>query len=226
MVMPKLTLYHCPGACSRVSLNAFEEAGLDFEDRVVNVFAGEQNSDAYRSINPRGKVPALTVGDQLITENAAVLIFAHASEKGGCLLPGSEAAVDRARHYSDLIWCSSTLHPAVRQVRMPMRFTTGDTSGVIDRGKEYLETWLSDLEQHFSTQPYWYGDAWSIIDVYLYWCYSTASGSGVLPLDSCSAIQMHAERVRDRPSYKRALQRELEGIERSGMELPGGVVLS
>lgn len=223
--MPRLTLYHCPGACSRVSLNAFEEAGLVYEDHAINVFSGEQHSDTYRHINPHGKVPALMVDDQLITENAAILMYAHTSGSGDGLFPASETAVERSRHYSDLIWCSSTLHPAVRQVRMPMRFTTGDVSGVIDRGKEYLGPWLSELEQHFGNQPYWYGESWSIIDVYLYWCYTTAAGSGVFNLEHYPAVQAHSEKVRARPSYGRALKRELDAMDRFGIELPGGAVL-
>lgn len=209
-----------------MSLNAFEEAGLEYEDRVVNVLVGEQHSESYREINPRGKIPAVLVGDQLLTENAAILMYVHSVAPASGILPATSSEVDLARQYSDLIWCSSTLHPAVRQVRVPVRFTTGDAEGVVARGAEYVESLLADLDAHFDYEAFWYGDTWSIMDVYLYWCYTTAGGSDTISLDSYPSVLAHADRVSARPSYQRALRREQDAMERSGMVLPGGVTLT
>jgi glutathione S-transferase len=39
-----ITLYMYPGACSRVTMTALEEIGLDYEDRTVNLDTGIQKS--------------------------------------------------------------------------------------------------------------------------------------------------------------------------------------
>jgi glutathione S-transferase len=46
------------------------------------------------------------------------------------LLPVHDDPIETARCVSDLIWCSSTLHPEVRQIRAPQKWTHGDPTGV------------------------------------------------------------------------------------------------
>jgi len=218
--MPRLFLYHTPGACSRVTMNALEEAGLEYEDRAINIFIGEQKHPDYLKINPRGKVPALTVDDNLITENAAMITYIHMLKPEATLLPAADTPLEKARLNSDLIWCSGTVHPIVRQVLLPFRFTDGDPSGVFAKGVEYLNALLSEVEERLSNERWWYGDNWSIMDVYLYWCYTTASGSEQFSLEPYPGLQAHAERVRARSSYKRSLERELAAMEKACIEMP------
>ncbi len=57
-----MTLYYCPGLCSLGSHITLEEAGAEYTAKPVMVFKGEhQSADAYRKVNPRGKVPALAI---------------------------------------------------------------------------------------------------------------------------------------------------------------------
>ena len=43
--MTKLAIYMYPTACSRVTMTALEEIGLDYEVRPVNLLANEQKGD-------------------------------------------------------------------------------------------------------------------------------------------------------------------------------------
>ena len=223
--MPALFLYHTPGACSRVTMNALEEAGLGYQDRAINLFKGEQKSPEYTKVNPKGKVPALKVDDELITENAAMLMYIHMLKPEAGLLPAAETPFEKAKIYADLIWCSGTAHPTVRQVRMPIRLTDGDSSGVFAKGVENLQTLLLEVEERVSSGRWWYGEHWSIMDVYLYWCYSTAA-TAEFSLAPYPSIEAHALRVQKRPRYQRALTRELAAMEKAGIELPGGAKLT
>jgi glutathione S-transferase len=49
--------------------------GADDDLKVLNVRAGEQRQPAYLAINPMGKVPAITHGEALVTEQAAIFIY-------------------------------------------------------------------------------------------------------------------------------------------------------
>ena len=56
-----LTLFFSPGACSMASHIGIEETGAPYVEQPTLLAKGEQKSDAYLKINPRGKVPALSV---------------------------------------------------------------------------------------------------------------------------------------------------------------------
>jgi glutathione S-transferase len=57
-----LTLYYWPGASSVIPHITLEEIGAPYELNLVNLANGEHKGAAYLKINPRGKVPALSIG--------------------------------------------------------------------------------------------------------------------------------------------------------------------
>jgi glutathione S-transferase len=204
--MPELKLYHFPGACSRVSMTALEQVGADYADEMVNLMAGAHLNPVYQATNPRGKVPALLVDGQLLSENAAILSWINMTWPDAGLLPKVADDWGRAQQLSDLFWLSSVWHPYVRANKMPSRWTTGDTAPVRERGVELLTPCVAILEERLVAAPYWYGD-WSIIDVYFYWAYTTAE-SGGFDLSTRTAINRHRAAIEAHPAFMRALARE------------------
>ena len=53
------TLFFSPGSCSRASHIVLEESGLPYKAHRVNFAEGEQRSEAFLKINPKGSVPAM-----------------------------------------------------------------------------------------------------------------------------------------------------------------------
>ena len=203
----KLKLYHCPFACSGVTMNALEEAGLDYDDQLINIMEGEQKRPEYLAIHPDGKVPALAADDHLLTENPSILTFLHGIAPEAKLLPEVTSPMERARQVSDLVWCSATVHPMVRQIRMPIRFTDGDPSGVQAKGHEYLHGVCARVDERLASNHWWYGAEWSIVDVYLRWLMTTAASAGFQVQDYANVVSL-VERVQERPSFERAQARE------------------
>ena len=75
-----LTLYYAPGSCARASHIALREAGAEFELALVDFAKAEQRTEAYRAINPKGRVPALATDRGMLTETPAILAWiAHLS---------------------------------------------------------------------------------------------------------------------------------------------------
>jgi glutathione S-transferase len=69
-----LTLYYAPGACSMASHIALEETGVPYEAKPVSLVTGEHLKDEYlKTVNPRGKVPALRTDEGVLTENVAII---------------------------------------------------------------------------------------------------------------------------------------------------------
>lgn len=71
--MPSLELFFSPGARSRVTLIALEEIGCHFTATPVLLSRGELKKPDFLRVNPEGKVTALLVDGELLTENVAIL---------------------------------------------------------------------------------------------------------------------------------------------------------
>ncbi|HSE87766.1 MAG TPA: glutathione S-transferase N-terminal domain-containing protein, partial [Candidatus Binatia bacterium] len=70
-----LTLYFSPGACSLASHIGLEETGAPYEAKPILLAKQQQRTEAYLKINPRGKVPALSVDGKILVENTAILTY-------------------------------------------------------------------------------------------------------------------------------------------------------
>lgn len=219
-----IILYHTPGSCSRVTLNALEEMGVSFEDRPIDIFKGMQARPEYLAINPKAKVPALDIDGRILTETPAILWhLAHVSS-AAALLPASADGIVAIEGLVDLSWFSSTLHVLVRSARAPMRMTTGDPEPVRAHALQALAPILRDLDRRVASDRWWYGDAWSILDVYLAWIFGMAVGGGAAAAEH-PALLSHQDRVRQRPSFERALKRERAAMDQAAIVLPGGGTL-
>jgi glutathione S-transferase len=218
-----ICLFHTPGACSRVVMNALEEAGVSFDDQPVNLMKGEQRSPEMLALNPKGKVPALRVGDQLLTENPSILLYLDEAHPEAELLPRAANALERAETRSDLIWLSNTVHPLVRICMMPARAAPNDPEGARSVAREALTAIFAGIDGRMARNGWWYG-GWSIMDVYIDWCASTAAAAGV-DLAAFPAILAQSEKVRARSSFVRALAREQRAMETAGIQLPPGAKL-
>lgn len=222
--MDTMKLFYAPGACSRIPLNALEELRLPFDEHPLALLRGEQKSPDYLAINPKGKVPALQVGERTITENPAILFYLATQFPEGELLPNLDDPVGRSQALADLVWCGSALHPLVRQIYLPQLFTSADTDSVRNFAIQAFKPVAGSIASRLATQPWWYGEQWSIMDVYIAWIMGIAQLGGVFDAGS-PPIAHHIERVRARPSFARALAREQAAVARYKIPLPPGVAL-
>ena len=69
-----LIFYTHPMSRARVTRWMLEETGLPY-DTVVLEYGARMKAPDYRAINPMGKVPAITHGDTVVTENAAICMY-------------------------------------------------------------------------------------------------------------------------------------------------------
>lgn len=122
-----LTLYYAPGSSSMASHIALEEAGARYETRCVDEDRGEHRTEAYLRVNPRGKVPALRLGDgTVLAENVAIQTYVARTHPDAALLPGD--AEGEARALSLMAFFATAVHPAFSHFWAPQRFTD-DPSG-------------------------------------------------------------------------------------------------
>ena len=201
-------LYTAPYTCGRVAAIALEEAGVEFETRLVRFMKGEHKSSAFRRLNPKGKVPALEIDGQVLTENVAILTYLNECFPQAGLLPPATAAADRARQIADLCFCSATLHPLVTRIRMPMFFAGPEHAATVKRTAEQaMDEYFQLIEDRIGNGEWWYGRQWSVMDGYLYWVFWRVDGAGY-DTSRFPRFTAHARAMEDRPAVRRALARE------------------
>ena len=74
MAASELVFYTNPMSRGRIARWMLEETGLDYRT-VVLEYGSTMKAPGYLAINPMGKVPALTHGDAVVTEVAAIGLY-------------------------------------------------------------------------------------------------------------------------------------------------------
>ncbi len=85
-----------------------EELGLDYQYIKVDLGTAEHRREAFRTINPFGKVPALVDGDLTLFESAAMCTYLADRYGEGRLIPAVGSA-DRAHHDQWMFFITSEL---------------------------------------------------------------------------------------------------------------------
>lgn len=219
---PLLVLHHYPSACSQVSVFALEHAGLAYRLRLVDIGSGEQTSADYLAISRLGKVPALQIGDMLLTETSGILNWIHATVPDAGLLPESRTPLISGRIAEGLGFCGATLHPLVRGVANPARLTDGPVEGIRSRATALLDRTFRYAEQHLSDHGWWLG-TWSAIDVYLHWAFARACAGGYAAHD-LPALSSLGARLHDLPAFQRTLAIEATATATLGSAAPPSTV--
>jgi glutathione S-transferase len=69
------TLYWSPTGANMAAHAALIEIGAPHELTLVDIDKGEHRTEAYRKIQPHGRVPALRHGELVMYESAAILLY-------------------------------------------------------------------------------------------------------------------------------------------------------
>lgn len=220
----RLQFYFAPGACSRVTLHALETIGVPYEGHALALMRGEQKKPEYLAINPKGKVPALIVDGNLLTENGAILWYLANRFPQAALLPGLDDPIASAQALSDMIWCGGTLHPMVRRMMRPAMFNEEAPDNTRALALAELHQTAQQLDARLAGQTWWYGDTWSIVDTYTAWALSIGTLCG-FPIQEYANLSRHTRQLAEMPSFQRVVEVEKEAVARHDIPLPAGAAL-
>ena len=123
-------------------------------------------------------------------------------------MPIAERPIDKASQLADLCFCATTLHPLVTRIRMPQMFAGPDGAYTVrDIGSKGMDEYFKLINDRLVNQLWWYGDKWSVMDAYLFWCFWRVEGAGY-DINRYPNFKEHARRMEERPSTIRAMQKE------------------
>ncbi len=202
-----MKLYFSPGACSLSPHIVLREGGFDFSLEKVNLRTRQTASGVdYSTINPKGYVPALDLGNgELLTEGPAIVQYLADQVPERRLAPPC-GTLERARVQEWLTFIGTELHKSFSPLFNPA--ATDDTK---EAARANLARRLPLAAQALETRPFLTGDTFTVADAYLF-TVLTWSRLVNVDLSPWPSLGAYLERVGARASVQAAM--EAEGLNR------------
>src|ERR1700724_164536 len=202
-----LTLYYSPGASSVIPHITLEEIRVPYQRKLINLAKGEHKTDAYLKIKPHGKVPALCVDGNVLTENVAILTYLAKQFPDARLLP--QNLLEEARCVSTMAWFASTVHPTFAHIIRPERFATDTAAQVNLKDTARNDFWgnCEEINRLLDGKEWTMGTQYTVCDPYAFLFYDLGSRIK-LPMHELAAYAAFSKRMLERPSVCKV--REIE----------------
>jgi glutathione S-transferase len=203
------TLYFSPGTASMVVHQALLEIGAPYQTQLVDISRKDRGD--YLQLNPRGQVPTLIVDDRAHVESAALLMLLAERHPAAGLAPPPGSAL-RADWYQWIAFFTNSLGATYRFWFYPPDLGSDEHPPVIREAlRERIEASWNQVDAHLAANgPYMLGAEFSGVDL-LALMYMRWSRNMPRPVTAWPTLKAYADRLRQRPSWKRLC--EIEGLE-------------
>ena len=199
-----MKLFFSPGACSLSPHIVLREAGLPFDVEQVNLGSKQTKSGLdFRTINPKGYVPALQLDNgQVLTEGPAIVQYV-ADQKPDSHLAPLAGSLERYRLQETLNFISTELHK---------NFSPLFNSKTPDDYKQMVRDKLAERFEFVAKQfedgrPFLTGENFSVADAYLFTILRWTKIVNI-DLSKWPVFEAYSTRVAARPAVQAALQAE------------------
>jgi len=203
-----LTLYYAPGACSRASHIALEEAGAYYEAKRVDFSKTEQQSAEYTAINPKARVPSMVTPSGILTETPAILAYIAQTHPDAGLAPLDDPFAFAELQSFNSYLCS-TVHVCHPHKARGYRWAD-DQAALTEMTRKVPETMSACyelIESKMMRGPWAMGETFTVADPYLYTITHWLEGDSV-DIVRFPKVQDHFNRMNERPAVKRVMDRE------------------
>ncbi len=194
-----------------------EETGLPYTFKYLDMMKGAHMSDAYKAINPIGKMPAIVdhdgPGGQELALFETLAISAYLAEKSGKLWPA-----DPRERALALEWATvspANLNPAFNVHFVLGRWMKDDHHEVRDYYTGQVHRLMDVFEQRLGEAPYLAGETYSYADVQLYPVVVGSVAGLEGGLDPYANVRAWADRVGARPAVQKGMKVIEEGTPKS-----------
>jgi len=200
-----LRLYHHPSSCALASHLALAESGAAYEAIEVDFANNAQTEAEYLSINPKGRVPALTTSQGTLTETPAILLYIAQTNPKADLAPLDDP-FELAEVQSFNSYLCSTVHVNHAHNRRSYRWADEESSFEDMRRKvpQTMSESFDLIENGMLKGPWVMGEKYTICDPYLFtitrWLESDGVDSKRHP-----RVQDHMRRMYERPAVASVL---------------------
>ena len=205
-----IKLYYSPGACSLAPHIVLEELGIAYESVLISTKDGDQHKADYLKINPRARVPALSVDGKVLTENVAILTYLAGGYASRGLWP--KDTWKQAEALSLMAWLASSVQVANAGIWRAGRYSADPAAkdGINAHCRALLAKYYNEIETLLTGKTFALGGQYSVCDAYLLVFYRWGYKAGWDMKTLYPNWTKQALRVASRPTVKRVF--EAEGI--------------
>lgn len=202
MSAPALTLYHNPQSRSsgaRILLEALEQP---YEIHYIDFKNGQNRSPEFLTLNPLGKLPTLTHGEAVVTEQVAITIYLADRFPAAGLAPAFDDPL-RGPYLRWLAFYGSCFEPALvdhAYKREPL-----ETSASPYRDYDSV---IAALVAQLERGPWLLGERFTAADILWGSALRWTTGFGIVP--KLPVIVAYMERVAAHPAFAKAAAKDAE----------------
>jgi glutathione S-transferase len=193
----ELVLYTNPMSRGRIARWMLEEVGEPYRAEILE-FAGSMRKPEYMALNPMGKVPALSHGETIVTEAAAICAYlADVFPEAGLAPP--PVSRERGPYYRWLFFAAGPVEAANTNKALGVVVPT-ERAAMVGYGSQ--ERTLAVLEDRLQRSEYIAGDRFTAADVYV----GSHVGMGMMfgAIEKRPAFERYWTLVSARPAAVRA----------------------
>ena len=203
-----ITLYHHPFSRAASTVWTLEEVGQPYELRFVDLMKGGQKAPEVVALNPMGKLPVLTDGDVVVTENAAISLYLADRYASGRLAPALDDP-RRGTYFRWSLFAPSVIEPGMMAKAGNWEFKTGQA------GWGSFDAMLEAMNTAIAGRDFILGDMFSIADIIFGGTVRFMLQFG--GLQGTPALTAYAERLGRRPALQRAEARNAAVMAEHGL---------
>jgi glutathione S-transferase len=198
-----MKLYFSPGACSLSPRIVLHEAGLAFTSEKVDLVAKKTaNGRDYRTINPKGYVPALELDEGVVLTEGPAIVQYLADQVPDKLLAPAPGTLERYQLMSLLNFISTELHKSYSPLFRPDSHEAVKTAARSNLLQRY-----SYVNAALEGKPFLLGERFSVADAYLF-VVTTWAGAVGIDLAAWPNVQAFQQRMAERPAVREAMREE------------------
>lgn len=198
-----LTIYHVPVTRSLRVLWLCNELDLPHEVRTIDFAAAYRASPQWRSLNPVGKVPAMTDGDFTMFESGAMVQYLLDRHGAGRLQP--RPGTEEHGRYLQWSWFAEATYarPLGEIVNHRRVFgEAGEIPAAIQEMQDRARLCSEAVDAALQGRDYLIGDEFSAADIMM--GYSVMLAQRLASIDGLPHLQAYWQRLAARPAYQRA----------------------
>ncbi len=196
-----LTLYSMPSSGNSYKVRLLmHQLGIPFEHQDCEYGSGVTESEAFREMNPNGKVPLLKLEDgRLIAESNAILLYLAA---GSPLLPHDPYQLAKVHEW---MFFEQNFHEGTIATRQAiLNYPQRAHLRVPEKLDPLLETGhraLGVMEAQLAKTDYIAGDTYTVADIALFAYTHTAGSKGNFDMQQFPFINNWLTRVTKQPGF-------------------------
>ena len=184
-----------------------EELGRNYKCHPIVTRSGDANTDEYRKLNPREKIPTLRHNGFLLTESAAIAIYLSETlpSPEGFFVPVNTEGRARINEWCFFVMVElDALSLYVSRRHLGLKNLFGEAPNAVKAGREYFIQQMGAMAPRAnSSGQYLMGDKFSVADILMVTCIEWAKKEEIEVQDEWLK---YLSRVIKRPAYKRATE--------------------